>query len=200
MSERNRVAPDGRIVATDVRGAWMGNRGRLHRPGPAHEIVRTHQTRDWITCVLEFRGRRVRQWDPRHYTPLFFRDEAVAFAAGHRPCAECRHASYTAYRDAWASATGSVPYARDMDDRLHAERGCDHTLPWPEVPTGAFVVDDDALALVVHDRLVGWDDAAYGYRAARRRPARGDARVRTPPGTLAVLRAGYPVQLDPSVR
>ncbi len=152
MAERNRVTPDGRIVATAVRGAWMGNRGRLHRPGPDHEIVRTHQTRNWITCVLEFRGRRVPQWDPRHYTPLFFRDEAVAFAAGHRPCAECRHAAYTTYRDAWAAAEGRVPYARDMDDRLHAERGREHALPWTEVPTGAFVVDDGGRSRVVDAR------------------------------------------------
>ena len=33
-------------------------------------------------------------WEPGRWTPLFFWDEAVAFAAGHRPCALCRHADF----------------------------------------------------------------------------------------------------------
>jgi hypothetical protein len=34
------------------------------------------------------------------YTELFFLDEAVAFAAGHRPCAECRRERFNAFKDA----------------------------------------------------------------------------------------------------
>src|ERR1700761_3823784 len=114
MAMRNRVLPDGSIVAVAGRGAWMGNRGCLHE---GHEIVRPWRLRAWITCQLSFRGRRVAQWAPRRYTPLFFYDEAVAFAAGHRPCGECRHRDYLAYRDAAGAAT-----AEALDARLHAER------------------------------------------------------------------------------
>ena len=89
---RNRVTPSGKIVSAAGRGAWMGNRGRLHR---GHEIVRNHQSKAWITCLLEFKGRHAPQWAPNHYTQLFFLDEALALAAGHRPCAECRRADYT---------------------------------------------------------------------------------------------------------
>src|SRR5579875_3142458 len=103
MPERNRVTPQGEIVATSLRGAWTGNRGVLHR---GHEIVRSHASDLWITCALEFRGRCRQQWLPHRYTHLFFHDEAVSFAAGHRPCAECRRGSYRAYQAAWAEGLG----------------------------------------------------------------------------------------------
>ena len=54
----------------------------------------------WITCVLRFRDWRHPLDQPHVWTPLFFLDDAVALAAGHRPCATCRRADYRAYRDA----------------------------------------------------------------------------------------------------
>lgn len=96
---QNRVTPWGDIVSSPLRGAWMGNRGRLHDESGARLVVRQHQTHSWITCVLSFKDRHAPQWDPHHYTPLFFLDEAVALAAGHRPCAECRRADFLAYQD-----------------------------------------------------------------------------------------------------
>jgi hypothetical protein len=54
---------------------------------------------------------------------------------------------------------------------------------------------DGAPKLVVGDLVVEWTGAGYGRPEAR--PASGDADVITPPSTLAVLRAGYPVQVDP---
>jgi hypothetical protein len=77
---RNRVTPTGEIVAIPLRGAWTGNRGILHR---GRDIVRFHGGDLWITCALQFKGRRQEQWRPGHYTFLFFHDEAVASAAGH---------------------------------------------------------------------------------------------------------------------
>jgi hypothetical protein len=194
---RNRVTPTGDIVAIPLRGAWTGNRGILHR---GREIVRFHAGDLWITCALEFRGRRQPQWQPHHYTFLFFHDEAVSFAAGHRPCAECRRADYDTYRHAWASALGTpVPSAVEMNRRLHAERlvrGTHrrrlHRLPWADLPDGAFV-RTDLPALVLGDALVEWTTDGYGTR--RPRPRTGDVDVITPPATLAVLGAGYPVQI-----
>jgi hypothetical protein len=55
MPARNRVTPTGDIEAIPLRGAWTGNRGILHS---GHEIVRFHASDLWITCALEFRGRR----------------------------------------------------------------------------------------------------------------------------------------------
>jgi hypothetical protein len=200
---RNRVTPLGDIVAIPLRGALTGNRGILHS---GREIVRFHASDLWITCALEFRGRYHEQWQPRHYTFLFFHDEAVAFAAGHRPCAECRRASYDAYRDAWANALGgTVPSAKEINRQLHRERlvrGTHrrrlHELPWAELPDGVFVLVDATAALVLGNRLTEWTHAGYGRR--RPRPRQGVAAVITPPSTVAVLRAGYPAQIDEGAR
>ncbi len=175
--------------------------GVLHE---GREIVRFHGGNLWITCALEFRGRHRELWIPNRWTPLFFHDEAVAFAAGHRPCGECRHAEYVAYKEAWAEAQGGPPpSAGEMNRRLHDERifrGTHrrrfHEVPWADLPDGAFVLDAGAPWLVLGDGLVAWSPSGYGER--RRRPMRGTATAITPPATLAVLRAGYPVQIDSS--
>jgi hypothetical protein len=197
----NRVTPSGEIVAVANRGGWMGNRGRLHEGRGTRHIVRNHQTKAWITCVLEFRGRRVQQWAPNHYTPLFFFDEALAFAAGHRPCAECRRRDYNAYRDAWSqSHYGATTYARDIDSQLHRERTGTSKQPWRELPDGVFVDTDDGPAAIVGDHLAVFDEKTYAYGRRLPRPAAGSATVLTPPSTIEVLRAGYPVQIDVSAR
>ena len=213
--QQNRVTPPGEIVAIPLRGAWTGNRGVLHE---GHEIVRSHASDLWITCALEFRGRWREQWLPHRYTHLFFHDEAVSFAAGHRPCAECRHADYRAYQQAWAaelitarSAAGasgrvagageSLPSAKEMNAQLHRERIVPgthrrrwHGLPWADLPDGTFVFLDEGPAVVVGATVVPWTTEGYGSPVAR--PRTGTATVITPPSSVAVLRAGYPVQLD----
>ncbi len=121
----------------------MGNRGCIH--GKPREIVRPWQVRRWITCALEYKGWVAPRWEPRRWTPLFFWDEAVALAAGHRPCALCRHAAYLAWLDAWEEAFGDRPKADPMDRRLHDDRVDGraqrrHRLAWDTVPDGAFVL------------------------------------------------------------
>jgi hypothetical protein len=197
--ERNRVTPTGEIVATPLRGAWTGNRGVLHE---GREIVRFHGGNLWITCALEYRGRHRELWIPNRWTPLFFHDEAVAFAAGHRPCGECRHDEYVAYKEGWAVAQGGpLPSGGEMNRRLHGERifrGTHrrrfHEVPWADLPDGAFVLDAGASWLVLGGELVAWSPSGYGEH--RRRPKRGTATAITPAATLAVLRAGYPVNID----
>jgi hypothetical protein len=198
---RNRVTPTGDIEAIAIRGAWTGNRGILHR---GKDIVRFHAGDLWITCALAFRGRWQKQWQPHHYTFLFFHDEAVSFAAGHRPCAECRRDSYNAYRAGWTAGLGvAVPSAKEMNRRLHRERIVPgghrrriHQMPWADLPDGTFVMLDQTPALVVDGQLTEWTREGYGAR--RSRPRVGVASVITPPSTAAVLGAGYPVQIDDS--
>jgi hypothetical protein len=196
---RNRVTPLGDIVAITLRGAWTGNRGILH---VGHEIVRFHASDLWITCALRFKDWHAEQWRPGHFTWLYFHDEAVSFAAGHRPCALCRRAAYDEYRHAWADELGvDVPSAKDMNRRLHSERivrGTHrrrlHPTPWRDLPAGTFVWHDGSPRVVLDSRIVEWTHAGYG--PARPRPVRGAVDVITPPSSVAVLRAGYPVQLD----
>ncbi len=199
---RNRVTPMGDIVAIKLRGAWLGNRGILHQ---GTEVVSFHRGSLWITCALRHRDWRLPQWAPGHFTVLFFHDEAVAFAAGHRPCALCRRRAYESYRRAWATGLGvAVPPAKELDRHLHAERivrGSHrrrlHPTSWPALPAGAFVLVDGKPALVLDDAVVPWTIRGYGHPT--RRPAAGRVEAVTPPSTLAALGAGYRPQIDPAV-
>jgi hypothetical protein len=202
VAERNRVSPTGEILAIPLRGAFTGNRGRLHPESGEHEIVRFHAHDSWVTCALEFNDRWNEQWLPHKLTWLYFQDEAVSFAAGHRPCGECRYRAYKDYQAAWAEASGGeLPSAKEMNRALHRERivrGTHrrrlHAMPWTELPEGAFVMSEGVPELVLGDELVAWTTAGYGARRAR--PRGGTAEALTPPATLAILRAGYPVQID----
>ena len=199
---RNRVTPLGDIVAIGLRGAWLGNRGNLHR---GREIVRYTRNRAWITCALHYKNWTIPQWAPGHYTVLFFHDEAVALAAGHRPCALCRRAAYNDFRTTSVVGTGHpVPGAVDLDRQLHGERliaGTHrrrlHTFDWSALPDGAFVVLTGQPHLVLREAVIPW--TTDGYAAPLSRPSAGTAQALTPPTSIRALAAGYPVQID-SVR
>lgn len=188
MTLRNRVLPDGRIVTDPARGTLTGNRGILvHKDG--HMMNRQWAGKAWITCVLEFRGRRRPIAQPGTWTELFFLDEAVAFAAGHRPCAFCRRTDYTAFRDRFPGA----PKAVEMDAVMHGERlnGREkrlHPVDMDALPDGAFVNHLGAAHLVHGNRLLPYNPQGYGPAIAR--PA-GVTMALTPPSTLAVLSEGY---------
>ncbi len=218
---RNRVTPWGDIVAIEQRGAWLGNRGILHE---GTDVVSFHRSNLWITCRLRYRDWRLRQWEPGHFTVLYFFDEAVALAAGHRPCALCRREDYNAYRSAWvaghAGADGrpgtgartgtggqatALPLAKEMDRQLHHERivrGTHrrrvHPMAWSALPDATFVALDGEPHLVLADRLHRW--SPQGYAAARGRPRTGSAEAITPPSTVAALRGGYRPQVDAGAR
>ena len=191
MPERNRVTPYGDIVASALRGRWMGNRGCIHR---GHDVVRPWNGKRWIICALEFKGWVAPKWAPGRWTALFFHDEAVALAAGHRPCALCRRADYLRYRAALGAPGADAIDARLHAERLDARRKRVHAVAWRDVPAGAFVDIDGAAHVVLSDRMRRWTpDAGYGDERAR--PAHGAARVLTPPASLDALRAGYAPQI-----
>src|SRR3954471_22977462 len=121
MPLQNRVTPLSELVADSARGLVYGNRGCLH---DAHgRIRRRYNGKRWIACRLEFRGRhRVALQQPGRYTELFFLDEATAFAAGHRPCAECRREDYKRFLERWPGALPGPSRAAAINDRLHEER------------------------------------------------------------------------------
>jgi hypothetical protein len=204
---QNRVTPFSELVAVPARGLVYGNRGCLH--DHAGTIRRRFNGKRWISCQLEFRGwHRVPLLQPGKFTELFFLDEATAFAAGHRPCALCRHADYRRFSEIWQTLHPGEVGADAIDARLHSERldpvprtQRHSSASLPELPDGAFVVRDDAAWLVRGDELLRWTAAGYDTRVAR--PAGGDARLITPPSLVAVLQTGWrslvPV-LHPSAR
>jgi hypothetical protein len=190
MPLQDRVTPLGELLATPERGLVYGNRGRLH--DEHGRIRRQWQLKRWISCRLEFRGRYRAggPMAPNRYTGLFFLDEATAFAAGHRPCAECRNADYRRFLDL-TGASG----ADELDALLHAERlGGDvagrhlHERRLEELPDGAFVLLDDEPWLVLGNALRRWSPGGY---TERRAGPHGPALVITPPTTLGVLEAGW---------
>ena len=192
MPERNRVTPYGEIVVSPLRGSWMGNRGCLHR---GHEIVRPSNGKRWIICALEFKGWIAPKWEPGRWTALFFHDEAVALAAGHRPCALCRRSDYERYRAAVNMVGADAIDSRLHTERLDARRKRTHARAWRDVPAGAFVEIDGCPHLVLQDCLRSWS-AAFGYGGARARPQKGDASVLTPPTSIRAISGGYEPQIS----
>ena len=181
MSLQNRVTPLGELIATPERGLVYGNRGCLH--DAERRIRRQFQVKRWIACRLAFRGRyRADPMPPGRYTGLFFLDEATAFAAGHRPCAECRREDYNRYLEIVGERR-----ADDVDERLHAERTGPRARA-SDLPDGAFILRDDEPWLVLGDDLLRWTPGGYTDRVAR---PNGSMSVVTPRTTLEVLRAGW---------
>ena len=199
----NRVDPYGSLHATTARGLFFGNRGVLHDPDGRIRRQRTSEKR-WLICLTEFKGRRRELLRPGHYTELFFLDEAVALAAGHRPCVECRRPDYLAY----LAALGEPNLrAGVLDRRLDAERGRPTALAGPPegLPDGTFVDGgDDAghgAQLVVGGTLRPWRPEGYGapvgFDDGHGSGADG-YRLLTPPTSLAALAGGYRPVLHPS--
>lgn len=202
MPLQNRVDPFGDLIATPSRGLFMGNRG-----GRVHTDARTLTTRrwasrQWICCVLDFKGRQRDVWG-RFYTELFFLDEVTALAAGHRPCFECRRAEALAFAEAWRQAQKLEvpPKASDMDAVLHGERldgGAKrrHRRTIDDLPDGAVVALEEGAFAVRGDALLRW--TPNGYAASKPRPRGITVDVLTPPAILAVLSAGYRPHWHPS--
>ena len=203
MPLQNRVDPFGELCAVPARGLFFGNRGgRIHRDD--RTLSRRRWTsRAWICCRLTFKGRHRAVWGDS-YTELFFLDEPTAFAAGHRPCFECRRADAVAVAAAWARAHGlsSPPRAGEMDAVLHAQRldgraKRRHHAALDALPDGAVVVlEDEAPFAVRGDVALPWRFAGYG--PARLRPRGIEVELLTPPAMVAVLSAGYRPQWHPS--
>lgn len=199
MALQNRVLPTGEIVAHPARGLFMGNRGRIHRPDRTLGASRW-SLHAWLICRTSFNGRRRQVWGDS-YTELFFHDEAVALAAGHRPCFECRRADFRRFQQAWRRAHGGPATAPAMNARMHAERVGPgrvqrrHEARLGDLPEGCFVLDGARAALVWGGVLHPFAPGQYGPSAPSD-PAR-TVEVLTPRCTVAVLRAGYRPQVAP---
>lgn len=209
MPRRNRVDPWGDLHVMDARGLFTGNRGCV--VDDAERVVRHHGSSLWITCLTEFSDWRVPLARPRRWTPLFFLDDAVALAAGHRPCATCRREDHVAYRDAVTQSLGRdrPVLAAELNVRLREEchrpgRGLDRaadrilrSMPVTDVPDGAVVVDDGVARLVLGPHM--WRFAFDGWCDPVDSPRSGALRVLTPATSVAALASGYVPQLHPSV-
>jgi hypothetical protein len=180
----------------------MGNRGGRFHTDAKTLTARRWASRQWICCVLDFKGRRRDVWG-RFYTELFFLDEPTAFAAGHRPCFECRRKDAQLFAEKWREAHRyrKPPYAAEMDNVLHTERLRGRAKHMQrrnidELPDGAFVTFDGAAFAVRGDTLLHWTPDGYDACESRSRDIVVD--VLTPPAIVGILSAGYEPRWHPS--
>ncbi len=192
---QNRVDPYGAIVATSARGLMMGNRGgRIH--DDAQSINRMWASKQWICCVLEFKE-RARTVMGKSYTELFFLDEAVALAAGHRPCFECRRQDAVRFASLWAAAHNQTERAKapEMDAVLHRQRlSPSDIVDYSELPDGAFFKAGGTAYLTTSNGALPWSFDGYGS------PIKigGTVEALTCPAIRDVLKMGYAPHLHPS--
>lgn len=189
MSLQNRVTPFGELTIDPARGLLMGNRG-----GRLHDASRKLGTRrwaskQWICCRLDFNNRHRQVWG-NSYSELFFLDEVTAFAAGHRPCFECRRKDAQAF----AALFPGQHKAPAMDTVLHAERldgkaKRRHRRAIDTLPDGAMMALDDGAYAVRGKHLLRWSPSGYDKKHARPQGLQVD--VLTPPSILSVLAKGY---------
>ena len=202
MPLQNRVTPFGDIVAIKQRGLFTGNRGIIHDPSTKTLLRKRWSNPAWIVCTCSYKSRRRDVMATRSWTELFFLDEAIAFAAGHRPCFACRRQSAEAFRAAWNSAKGTRDVrAHEIDHTLHRERLHNgrkkiHPLEMKidQLPDGAVLASGDDAYTIARGLAFRW--TIDGYEPPRELE-KVDG-VLTPPSTLQALRAGYLPTLHPS--
>ncbi|HET9894388.1 MAG TPA: hypothetical protein VFQ44_05595 [Streptosporangiaceae bacterium] len=194
---QNRVTPYGEIIAHPSRGMIMGNRGCIHNPDRTLGVSRW-RIKMWISCVLDWNGRRLDVMPPRsRWTALFFLDEAVALSSGHRPCGYCRRADHRWFAESWRAARDlpKPPYAWEMDIALHAERvdrrrnKLTRPATFGDLPDGAMVDHGAGPALVAGGALLPWSFTGYGPPV--RVGADEQVTLLTPPSIVGALAAGY---------
>ncbi|MDI3470691.1 MAG: hypothetical protein OJF62_002754 [Pseudolabrys sp.] len=203
---QNRVDPFGDLIAVKARGTLMGNRGGRIHTDDRKLTSRRWASRQWICCVLDFKGRQRDVWG-RFYTELFFLDEVTAFAAGHRPCFECRRRDAERFAALFASSNTVRPReSGDPESRPPSFAALDSRLHGNERKGGrlsAKAMDDilhaerlDGRAKRIHRRTIdalpdgamivrdGEPYAVRGGRLLRWTPRGYDAKRRRPTGMI----------------
>lgn len=194
MPLQNRVTPFGDLIVTSARGTLTGNRGVLHND--RRQLTRRRwTTHAWIACLLEFKGRHRTVMTHGRWTELFFLDEATAFAAGHRPCGECRRQDYVRFKRLWCAANrgdATAPIGL-VDERLQAERIARPRTTWTAaldgLPDGTMWLEGNDVWIVADARIGRWTPAGYADVTAR--PAGRRVSVLTPSSLVSLFSAGY---------
>ncbi|MGZ9721995.1 hypothetical protein [Rhizobium miluonense] len=204
MHLQNRVTPFGDIVAISQRGMFTGNRGIIHDPSTKTLLRKRWASKTWLVCNCSYKGQHREVMAARSWTELFFLDEAVALAAGHRPCFLCRRQAAERYRACWAKGNGeTLPSARRMDTVLHAERiersakRLHHlTGLLDDLPDGTVVARGDGAFTLRGGYAYRWTNEGY----APPQILNGADWLLTPPSTVMALRAGYVPVFHPTIQ
>lgn len=207
MSLQNRVNPFGALEAVSARGAWLGNRGILH--DAQKKIVVPWRHKAWVTCQLNFQNIQRAIFSPHNYSELFFLDEATAFSAGHRPCAECRKDRFNEFKAAWCSANPDLAGASKLlvaqiDKQLHSERAVrgggkvTYQAQFQNLPSGALIELEGKAHLLWRGQLHQWSHQGYEKSQVDLAPS-AHVQVLTPASVVAMFRYGFEPQVHKSV-
>lgn len=108
---------------------------------------------------------------PGTYTELFFLDEATAFAAGHRPCFECRRDRYNEFKTYWVKANLNIPVNEikitAINKFMHKERvqkrvKVTYQAKIEDLPDGTFFSVEDSAYLLFENKIYPWSFEGYG--------------------------------------
>ena len=205
MALQNRVTPAGDIVAVSSRGTLMGNRGKLHNE--KKEIVSLSKIKGWVTCKLEFKSRKRILMSPDKYTELFFLDEATAFSAGHRPCAECRRARYNEFKEKWLEANdylldGQSAAIANIDKIIHQQRLNNKKKvtfqdELSNLPDGTMFLNQDSYYIIWKNEVYRW--GFEGYMKSNLVIDNTSVDVLTPKSYVEMFIKGFVPEVHPSL-
>ncbi len=199
MPHQNRIDPFSRLHAVSDHGLFLGNRGILHDENGQLTTDRW-KTPAWIICSLNVPSGVTPHpvMAQGKYTHLFFMDEATALAAGHRPCAMCRHAAWQSYRRAITGHCGmpQSPMAADIKTGLFGEMR-EYVKKYDPVSRPVVEVralPDGAMFAVENTAYMKWQGQAFrwsfsGYGKAKPLPERAERL--TPALNCVALKNGY---------
>ena len=206
MPYQNRVDPWGACHAVAQRGTLLGNRGIIHDAN--QNIIATHALQAWITCALEYKGRRRQVMSPRTWTELFFLDEATAFSSGHRPCAYCRRPRYNEFKAAWLQANrhlleGQSEGINRIDRIIHTQRlkrgrKVTHAAPLKSLPAGTMIQMQSHAYVVWNGGLYKWSFS--GYQFAQDIRSNDSVTVLTPKSYVEAFKQGFTPQAHASAQ
>jgi hypothetical protein len=127
-------------------------------------------------------------------------DEATSFAAGHRPCFECRRSEAENFKTCWLRAHPEYRFdkrtsIKQIDYIIHYQRisNQNQKVTYQEnadtLPDGTFVVFGDEPYLIKAGSLLQW--TPFGYEKELQLPAGEMLTVLTPRSIVNAFRAGY---------
>ena len=143
---------------------------------------------------------------PGTYTELFFLDESSAFAAGHRPCRECRRERYNEFKDCWVRAN----LKKQADDIkisvinkvMHKERinkrvKVTYKANVKDLPDGTIFSHGDSAYLIFKNKIYSWSFEGYRLANTINLPKKVD--VLTPRSVVNAFNLGFKPEFHDSL-
>jgi len=197
MPLQNRVNPRGEIKAVKSRGEFLGNRGIIHNE--EQKIILPFKIKGWVTCRLEFKGRKRKLMSKGKYTELFFLDEATAFSAGHRPCAECRRQRYNEFKEKWLEANQHLLIENSTNianidkiihqDRIEKKQKVTYQNKMNLLPNGTIIEIDNKIYIIWNNKIFKW--TFEGYESTDINMTNDIVTVLTPKSYVEMFKKGF---------